>query len=184
MIISVEKLKQYIKTDKADAVLEDMLQALELSIREYTNNNFIKRGIQFRCQVMQTKLYLSTPLFAVGDTIQISDSIYSDGIYTVKEIEEDFIVLDKPLLDESAVLVSKVEYPKDVQMGVVEMLKWKLKNEAANDGDVSKKTIQSETISRHSVTYATDSSEADLDEELGVPKKHTAFLKHHKKARF
>ena len=102
----------------------------------------------------------------------------------VKEIEEDFIVLDKLLLDESVVLVSKVEYPKDVQMGVVEMLKWKLKNEAANDGDVSKKTIQSETISRHSVTYATDSSEADLDEELGVPKKHTAFLKHHKKARF
>ena len=51
-------------------------------------------------------------------------------------------------------------------------------------GDVSKKDIQSETLSRHSVTYATDSTEADLDEEFGVPKKHTAFLKRYKKARF
>lgn len=184
MIISVEKLKEYITTDKTDAVLEDILQALELSIRKETNNNFQNRNIRFLCQAMATKLYLNTPYLAVGDTIQISESIYNDGIYTIKEIENDFVVLDGRLFDESVVLVTKVEYPKDVQMGVVDMIKWKLKNDSANDGDVSKKDIQSETLSRHSVTYATDSSEADLDEEFGVPKKHTAFLKRYKKARF
>lgn len=76
------------------------------------------------------------------------------------------------------------EYPADVKLGVVAMLKWKLKNEAANDGDKEQKDIQSETISRHSVTYVTDTTEIDLDEHFGVPKKHTAFLKPYKRARF
>ena len=69
-------------------------------------------------------------------------------------------------------------------MGVVDIMKWKLKNEAANSGDTSKKDIQSETISRHSVTYATDSTESDIDERFGVPRKYMAFLKSYIKPRF
>lgn len=184
MIISVAEVKKYLATALDDSVLEAKLQALELSIRKRTNNNFQNTGIRFSCPIMATKLFLSTPLLKVGDTIQISQSIYSNGIFVIKSIEDGMIVLDKALLDESAVLVTKVEYPMDVVMGAVNIIKWLLKNEAASDGDTSKKEIQSETISRHSVTYVTDSTETDLDEEFGVPKKHIAFLKGYKKARF
>lgn len=46
MIMSVQECRQYIETDKSDQVLEAMLQALELSIRAYTNNNFQRRAFR------------------------------------------------------------------------------------------------------------------------------------------
>lgn len=184
MIISVEDLKKRIKTNLDNTVLEGKLQALELKIRNYTNNKFQNCNIRVSCQVMTQKLFTTYPYFKVGDTVEISQSIFNDGLYVVKALEEGFIVLDKDLMDENPVLVTKIEYPADVREGVIDILKWQLKNEAANDGDVSKKEIQSETISRHSVTYVTDATEADIDERFGVPKKHIGFLKYHKKARF
>ena len=122
MLMTVEELRQFITTDKSDTVLEAMLQALELTIRNYTNNTFTKNGV--------------------------------------------------------------VEYPADVKMAAVNILKWQLRNEAAAAGDKSQKDVQSETISRHSVTYATDATESDLSIDFGVPKKLVACLKLYKKARF
>lgn len=40
MIITVEELRQHVDTAMEDQVLEAMLQALELSIHGYTNNDF------------------------------------------------------------------------------------------------------------------------------------------------
>ena len=174
MIISVEQLKQYITTTESDAVLEAKLQALELSIREYTHNNFQQRSIRTVCPVMAQKLYTAYPHFRVGDTVQISQSIFNDGVYTIKGIVDDMIELDKPLLDENQVLVTKVEYPMDVKMGVVNMLKWDLENR-------DKVGIQSETISRHSVTYFDMSAD---NSTIGYPKTLVGFLKPYMKARF
>jgi len=42
MIITVEELKQHVDTALEDQALEAMLQALELSIHGYTNNNFVR----------------------------------------------------------------------------------------------------------------------------------------------
>ena len=92
--------------------------------------------------------------------------------------------LNEALTDESDVLVTKIFYPMDVKMGVVDIIRWKLKNEDINSGDTSKMNIQSETLSRHSVTYVQDSSETDIDGSFGVPKKYVAFLNAYKKARF
>lgn len=122
MLMTVEELRQYISTDETDQVLEARLQALELTIRNYTNNTFTKDGV--------------------------------------------------------------VEYPADVKLAAANILKWQLKNEAAAAGDTSKKDIQSETLSRYSVTYAADASEADIEANFGVPKKLVACLKLYKKARF
>lgn len=183
MIISVEQLKQYITTKETDAMLEAKLRALELSIRGYTNNNFQQRNIRTVCPVMAQKLYTAYPHFQVGDTVQITQSIFNDGVYTIKGIADGYIELDKKLLDENQVLVTKVEYPMNVVMGAVDIMKWKLKNDAANNGENSQKEIQSKTISRLSVTYVTDKSEEDIDEDFGVPKKHLSFLKQYKKAR-
>ena len=40
MIMSVEEFKTFVQSDLTDNVLEAKLQALELLIRRYTNNNF------------------------------------------------------------------------------------------------------------------------------------------------
>lgn len=174
MIISVEDVKKYITTTLGDSVLETKLQALELLIRKYTNNNFQIRNIRFKCPVMATKLYLNTDLLSVGDTIQISESAYSDGVFVITAKEEDFIVLNKNLFDESDVLVTKVEYPIDVVMGVVNMLKWEIENR-------DKVGIASETISRHSVTYFNMDGDNSV---MGFPKSLLGFLKPYMKARF
>lgn len=187
MIISIEKLREYITTDKADSVLEDMLQALEQSIRKYTNNNFQDRNRRFYCNVSATHgLHCASVLFAVGDTVQLSNSAFNKGLYTIDSIdmENGYMELNEALIDESNVLVTKVLYPMDVKMGVVDIIRWKLKNEDINSGDTSKKEIQSETISRHSVTYAQDATESDIDSSFGVPRKYISFLNAYKKARF
>ena len=174
MIISVEDFKKHVETTLEDSVLGGKLQALELLIRKHTNNNFQNRGIRFQCNIMQTKLYLTTPFLKKGDTVQLSESIYSDGIYVIKEVEESFVVLDKPLYDETDVLVTKVEYPMDVVMGAINMMKWDLENR-------DKVGIQSETISRHSVTYFNMDGD---NSSMGYPKSLLGFLVPYKKARF
>lgn len=75
-------------------------------------------------------------------------------------------------------------YPPDVKMGAIDILKWQIRNEERNGSDPSKKDISSETISRHSVTYAKDASEEDISETYGCPKKYIAFLHMYMKARF
>ena len=46
MLMTVEELKKYINTDETDEMLAAKLKALELTIRKYTNNNFMVRGIR------------------------------------------------------------------------------------------------------------------------------------------
>ena len=115
MIMAVSELRQFITTDIEDSVLEAMLQALELSIHGYTNNNF-KRVLQ-----------------------------NNNG-----------------------------EYPANVKMGVVNLIKWEL--------DCRDKVgIASETISRHSVTYFDMNGDNSL---MGYPKALLGFLRPFKRARF
>lgn len=115
MIMPVSELRQFITTDVEDSVLEVMLQALELSIQGYTNNNFSR-------------------------------------------------VLEK----------NNGEYPADVKMGVVNLLKWELESR-------DKIGVASETISRHSVTYFAMDGDNSI---MGYPKPLMGFLKPYKRARF
>lgn len=183
MIITVEKLKQYITTDKTDEALEAMLQAFEVAIRKYTNNNFQNRGIRFTSSTVEVRTQLAQYL-KIGDTLQVSGSAINNGLYTIKAIVGDILSLNEPIYDEHEALFTKVEYPAVIQMGVVEILRWKLKNEDQNYNPEAEKNIQSESVSRHSVTYAKDTTEEDIDAEFGVPRKYTSFLKIYKKARF
>ena len=115
MIMSVEELRRYVDTEMEDQALEAKLQALELSIKGYTNNNFLR------------------------------------------------------VLEENG-----GEYPMDVKMGVVGLIKWE-------NGAGKKQGISSETISRHSVTYETTTEE---NFALCYPKKQLGFLKPYVCARF
>lgn len=187
MLMTVEELRQYITTEEADQVLAARLSALELTIRNYTNNNFINRHVWLNADI-RGGVFMSESLipFEAGNTIMLSHSDMQQGcLLTVKEITDDTtFIVNEYVTDEDEVFVYRVDYPMDVKLGAVNILKWMLRNEAANNGDKSQKDIQSETLSRHSVTYATDSTEADLAVDFGVPKKHVAFLKMYKKARF
>lgn len=51
MLMTIEELRQFITTDKTDLVLDAQLQALELLIRKYTNNNFQDRNRRFRLSI-------------------------------------------------------------------------------------------------------------------------------------
>ena len=84
------------------------------------------------------------------------------------------IALNKPLFDEDGVLITKVEYPYDVRLGVVNMMKWDITNR-------DKVGIQSETISRHSVSYFNMDGDNSL---MGYPKSLLGFLEPYKRARF
>lgn len=175
MIMTVDTLRQYIDTDVTDQVLEGKLQALELLIRQYTNNNFQIRAFRTEAAICENLIICdSFTKIKVGDTVQISNSQFNDGLFTVETITGLLYTVNEDVYDENHVLLTKVYYPMDVQLGVVNMMKWELENR-------EKVGIQSETISRHSVTYFNMDGDNSI---MGFPKSLLGFLKPYMKARF
>lgn len=177
MIMTVTELKQFVTTDVPNNVLEARLQALELLIRAYTNNNFQKRAFRAVAVAVADGNQLlvpgSTP-FKAGDTLEITESELNTGLVTVSAVSNGSITVAEELYDESGVVLTKVVYPADVKQGVARMLQWQLDN-----GD--KVGVQSETISRHSVTYFNMDGD---NSTMGFPKSLLGFLKPYMKARF
>lgn len=177
MIMTVTELKQFVTTDVPNNVLEARLQALELLIRAYTNNNFQKRAFRAVAVAVADGNQLlvpgSTP-FKAGDTLEITESELNAGLVTVSAVSNGSITVAEELYDESGVVLTKVVYPADVKQGVARMLQWQLDN-----GD--KVGVQSETISRHSVTYFNMDGD---NSTMGFPKSLLGFLKPYMKARF
>ncbi len=174
MLMTVEKLKSYITTDESDSMLEGKLQALESLIRNYTHNNFQLKNIRSRSEIIDGLILKPPEHISAGDTIQISDSLLNNGVYTVIEITENGLTVDGDLLDCKKNLITKIRYPPDVVMGAVNMLKWDIENR-------EKVGIQSETVSRHSVTYFNMDGDNSV---MGYPKSLLGFLKPYMKARF
>ena len=177
MIMTVAELRQFVTTEETDQALEARLQALELLIRGFTNNNFQKRPFRAVAVAVADGNQLLCPVvtpFKAGDTLQISESDLNSGLVTVKTVEGQTVTVNEDLYDESGVVITKVVYPADVKQGVARMLQWQLDN-----GD--KVGVQSETISRHSVTYFNMDGD---NSSMGFPKSLLGFLKPYKKARF
>jgi hypothetical protein len=178
MILTVSELKQYITTEETDQVLEAKLQALELLIRAYTNNNFQIRA--FRAVAVAVaqgnNLLFNSPVpFKVGDTLQITESDFMPGeLVTVVTVADGSVTVKEDLTDESGVVVTKVKYPQDVKMGVVNLMKWELDNR-------EKVGVASESISRHSVTYVDQTGENTV---MGYPVTLMGFLKPYRRAKF
>ena len=175
MIITVEELRRYINTDEEEQALAGRLQALELLIRGYTNNNFQVRGLHCECDI-SGRTFMSdtfTP-FEVGDTVQVSGSSKNNGLYTVEMVTDTTFTVNEKTYDDIDVYVTKVEYPADVKMGVVNLLRWELNNR-------DKVGVQSESISRHSVTYYNMDGDNSI---MGYPKSLMGFLRPYMKARF
>lgn len=178
MLMKLDELKQFVTTNDSDLVLAAKMSALETIIRSYTNNRFHAKPLVRIEAFVRGGVFLSDASipFIIGDTVQITkgDKAEDLGLYTVKEITGTTFTVNEPIADIDDIYVTKVAYDMNIKMGAVNLLRW----EAVN-GD--KLGIQSETISRHSVTYADASGENYL---MGYPKALLGFLKPYVKARF
>ena len=170
MIISVAKLRALAPelANISDGALQGQLEALESLIRKHTNNNFQKRNIRTIGRIENGALAIDYPYIKAGDTVEISRSKFNDGLYVIGSSTE------RTLYDEDEVLVTKIEYPADVQLGVMNLIKWENTNR-------NKVGVQSETLSRHSVTYFNMDGD---NSSAGYPKSLVGFLKPYMKARF
>ena len=175
MIVDMEKLLSRDEfRDVEPNVLKQKIKAAEGLIRKYTNNDFQNRMIRFAGESQGNKILGFSPFLKAGDEIQITQSQVNDGLYTVMKIGDGAVQIDSELFSVPYNVVTKVEYPADVQEGVINLLVWEIKNR-------KKVGIKSETLSRHSVTYF------DLDannQVMGYPVSLLGFLKPYKKARF
>ncbi len=175
MLISAEMFRSLAGgINEASEIIEMKLMAIENLIRNYTHNDFQIREIRSQSEIIDNKIVNPPQNIAVGDTIQISQSLLNNGIYTVTEITENGMTVSGVLLDCTKNLITKVSYPPDVVLGAVNLYKWDLQNR-------SKVGIQSETISRHSVTYFNMDGDNAV---MGYPRSLLGFLKPYMKARF
>lgn len=177
MIVTVDEvlsLPEFINADRDQ--VKKKLDALETMVRKYTNNNFQNRNIRFSASSEGQILKGCHPFIRVGDTLQISDSEVNDGLYVVAEVdlEAGTVTVDNELFPVPYNLVTKIVYPADVKDGVINLMKWE---NAMRD----KVGIQSETLSRHSVTYFNQDANNQV---MGYPASLMGFLKAYIKARF
>ena len=176
MIMTVAEIRQFVETEESDQLLEAKLQALELLVRAYTNNNFQVRAFRAVAVSMPEHQLLCNGKvsFVVGDTLQITESDFMpDCLVNVNDVSDGTITVNEDLYEESGVVITKVKYPQDVKMGVANLLKWELDNR-------EKVGVASETISRHSVTYY---DQTGANTAMGYPVALLGFLKPYKKAR-
>lgn len=177
MIITVDELLTYPAFSGQDPdILEKKLEGVENLIRKYTNNNFQNRNIRFYASSEGMILDNVSPYLKVGDTVQISQSGVNDGLYVITAINMDQMktTLNKSMFTMDWNLVTKVEYPFDVVMGVINLMQWEISNR-------EKVGIKQETLSRHSVTYFDQDKDNTV---MGYPVSLLGFLDLYKKARF
>lgn len=175
MIVSVEtimKLPEF--QDQTEDTVKRKLDALEILIRKYTNNNFQNRHIRFTASSLGTRILGVSPYLAVDDTIQVTESGVNDGLYVITEIGDDFIRVDSELFTVDHNLITKIEYPVDIQQGIINLMVWEQENR-------QKVGIKSETLSRHSVTYFDQDKNNQV---MGYPISLLGFLEIYKKVRF
>ena len=175
MIVDIDTIKdEFPNIDEKKLIKK--LKAIEKTIRSHTNNNFMNRKYRTYGQIKDGILYMNDYLyFSEKENIEISHTL-NDDVYTIKSInQKEITFLEEPrLFDCQKVMITKVEYPEDVQEGAINMLKWDL-------GLRNKIGIKSETISRHSITYF----DMDANNSVkGYPASLLGFLDDYMNARF
>ncbi len=175
MIISVDNAKKLIDIPEkwTDEKLSFKLAAIEQTIRRYTNNNFHDTAYRLTADIVGGLFVSDFPApFAIGDTVQISESWMNKGLFVIASCDDRTFTVEEETREEDAVLVTKVVYPEDVIDCALSLLEWDIKHR-------DKIGIKSETLSRHSVTYEDSASMFN-----GYPKGILNSVDLYKKARF
>lgn len=175
MIISLEEAQTLDSTiQQAD------LDGLEVTVRNLTNNKFQNTGIrykQLRFSGNQITCMFDVKGIRVGDTVEINDSIYYDGLYMVESVNQRVIGLVGADFENefiSKAILTKIEYPPDILLGVKKVLTYQAKMS-------SKLGIKSESVSRMSTTYFDVNAADNID---GLPAALFSFLNKYRKMRW
>lgn len=174
MIISLEKAKALISfpAEWTDEKIKMKLDAVEQTIRAYTNNNFQDRDIRRTADIVGGLFIVGTSMpFDPGDTVQISKSQLNKGLFTIASTDDSTFTVEESVKDETDVSITKIVYPADVVNCCVDLMEWSV-NFAGKVG------VKSETLSRHSVTYEDSSTMF-----MGYPASLLGCLKPYRKVR-
>lgn len=175
MLISLEDAQ---KIDKQ--ATQEYCDGLETMVRTSTNNSFQNRN--FRCAGLMlsgSEIRVSDgrlDIFRIGETIEINDSHFNDGLYVISKASEDVLQVDGEFIAEiaSGAILTKIDYPADIVAGIKKLIQY--------DEKMSKNVgVKSETIARHSVTYY-DVTAAESKE--GYPATLLGFLNKYRKLRW
>lgn len=169
MLLAADQYAEY-GLNPEDAALPKRLEAVESRIRAFTNNPFQVRAARFEAETKGGVLMGASPHIKAGDTVQVSRNSLNDGVYTVESVEDGKTKLTVPLFDDDFNRVTLVRYPADVIEGAVGILKYEEAHPREKAG------IASETLSRHSVSYAQIAQGGTF---AGYPPEVMAFLKPH-----
>lgn len=168
MIISLEKAKEIYPN-----VTQDWLDGIEQAIRTITNNPFQNKKVRFQHIRFDSENEISVfdELFGLrtGETIQVSNSRLNDGLYVIKEVKSNSIVLEDAHCftgTDKTAFVTKVEYPADLIAGVRKLLQYDAKME-------NKIGLKSKTVSRMSETYFDQNSHESIN---GYPAALMSFI--------
>ncbi len=72
MIMTIEEFRLLNDTDDSDEIIKMKLEALELMIRKYTNNNFQMRNFRTTANISDGRFSFNGPqFFYVGDTVKV-----------------------------------------------------------------------------------------------------------------
>lgn len=175
MIITVEKARELVNLDGwTDAKIELKLKSIEHTIRSYTNNNFQDRDCRIIADIVEGVFCIEAlNPFSKGDTIEVTEASLNKGLYTVRLVNDYTFTVDGTVVEEKNVLVTKVHYPENVIECALNLLEWEVRNR-------NKVGIQSETLSRHSVTYFNMDGDNSV---MGYPKSLLNVLKAYRKVR-
>lgn len=167
MLLAVSEYEDYGLTADEE-VTTRRLAAVESFIRSYTNNSFQVRAARFEAPTSGGVLLGASPHIKAGDTVQVTQNDLNCGVYTVKSVEGGKTALTASLFDDDFNRVTLVRYPADVIEGAVGILKYEDARPKEKAG------IASETLSRHSVSYAQASQGSSI---AGYPLEVVGFLK-------
>lgn len=158
-------------------ITQAQLDAFEVMVRNYTHNHFQVKGARFYgLEFTTTGIVNQAPSWlAVNDTIEISETLFNNGVYTVSAITDTEITLNgsNELRPETAdkAYASLVRYPADIAQGILKLIKYDYKM-----GD--KIGVKMESISRMRTDYYDISTGENAE---GYPKALIAFLTKYEK---
>lgn len=149
MIITLEEAKKIFPS-----VSQEDLDGIEEAIRKLTNNPFQNINVRAHHLTFSGSDTINTKEALIGlrqgETVQISNSKINDGLFVIEEIKDNKIIVEgEPQffeIDCEEAVLTKVEYPSDILLGVKKLLKYDAKM-------VTKMGLKSKTVSRMSETY-------------------------------
>lgn len=177
MIITLDKAKEF-----NPKITQEELDGIEKAIRKETNNPFQNLAARFHQLIFEDEkkiiVFDDVEGLRKGDTVQVSNSKWNDGLYVIEVTEGNEITLQsEPRLFNGSnpeAFITKIEYPADIVAGVQKLLQY--------DFQMSGKMgLKSKTVSRMSETYFDQNSTESI---AGYPAAMMSFIDKYRRMRW